>query len=172
MKKKVLIAMCAIGCSFLVACGEKETESQTQTDAPVVQSEENDADAPAETAASEKDFDGGSYSDTGDGAFLLVNASGNTENGNVIVVYVSADTALEQIGYETSGMNGGALSYIYIDGMLSTKEQLGDSQGSLDLSGDSLSAGTHTVEVVQYEDDSEENAVTVYKSASYEVKEK
>lgn len=172
MKKKVLIAMCAIGCSFLVACGGKETESQTQTDAPAVQSEENDADAPAETAASEKDFDGGSYSDTGDGTFLLVNASGNTENGNVIVVYVSADTALEQIGYETSGMNGGALSYIYIDGMLSAKEQLGDSQGSLDLSGDSLSAGTHTVEVVQYEDDLEENAVTVYKSASYEVKEK
>ena len=176
MKKKVLIAMCVIGCSLLVACGGKETESQTQTDAPAVQSEDTDADAPAETdaetAASEKDFDGDSYSDTGDGTFLLVNASGNTENGNVIVVYVSADTSLEQIGYETSGMNGGALSYIYIDGMLSTKEQLGDSQGSLDLSGDSLAAGTHTVEVVQYENDSEGNAVTVYKSASYEVKEK
>ena len=176
MKKKVLIAMCVIGCSFLVACGGKETESQIQTDAPVVQSEENDADAPAETAAetaaSEKDFDGDSYSDTGDGTFLLVNGSGNTESGNVIVLYVSADTSLEQIGYETSGMNGGALSYIYIDGMLSTKEQLGDSQGSLDLSGDFLASGTHTVEVVQYEDDSEENAVTVYKSASYEVKEK
>ena len=172
MKKRLLIVMCVIGCSFLVACGGKDTNTQTQTDAPAVQSEESDADAPAETAASEKEFDGGSYSDTGDGTFLLVNASGNTENGNVIVVYMSADTSLEQIGYETSGMNGGSLSYLYIDGMLSAKEQLGDSQGSLDLSGDALSVGTHTVEVVQYENDSVDAAVTVYKSASYEIKEK
>lgn len=172
MKKKLLIAMCIIGCSFLTACGGNNSDNQTKTDAPAIQNEESKTNTPDECAASEKDFDGGSYSDTGDGTFLLVNASGNTENGNVIVVYVSADTTLEQIGYETSGMNGGALSYLYIDGMLSTKEQLGDSQGSLDLSGDFLSSGTHTVEVVQYEDDSEENAVTVYKSASYEVKEK
>lgn len=172
MKKKLLIAMCIIGCSFLTACGGNNSDNQTKTDAPATQNEESKTNTPDECAASEKDFDGGSYSDTGDGTFLLVNASGNTENGNVIVVYVSADTTLEQIGYETSGMNGGALSYLYIDGMLSTKEQLGDSQGSLDLSGDFLSSGTHTVEVVQYEDDSEENAVTVYKSASYEVKEK
>lgn len=93
-------------------------------------------------------------------------------NGNVIVVYANADTTLMQIGYETSGINGGSLSHIYIDGMLSTKEQLGDSQGSLDLSGDALSVGTHTVEVVQYENDSVDAAVTVYKSASYEIKEK
>ena len=56
--------------------------------------------------------------------------------------------------------------------MLSTKEQLGDSQGSLDLSGDSLSTGTHKVEVVQYEDDNTDGTVTMYKAASYDVKEK
>lgn len=172
MKKKLLIAMCVIGCSFLVACGGKDADTQKQTDAPAVQNEENEPDAPIEKTASEKDFDGSSYSDTGDGTFLLVNASGNTEGGNTIVVYASSDTVIEQIGYETTGVNGGSLSYLYIDGMLSTKEQLGDTQGSLDLSGDSLSVGTHTVEVVQYENDSVDAAVTLYKSASYEVKEK
>ena len=172
MKKKILTAMCVLGCALLTACSGNNSADETKSDASAVQNEKSETNAPVKSSTSEKDFDGGSYSDTGDGTFLLVNASGNTENGNVIVVYVSADTALEQIGYETSGMNGGALSYLYIDGMLSTKEQLGDSQGSLDLSGDFLSSGTHTVEVVQYEDDSEENAVTVYKSASYEVKEK
>lgn len=172
MKKKILTAMCVLGCALLTACGGNNSADETNSDASAVQNEESETNAPAESAASEKDFDGDSYSDTGDGTFLLVNSSGNTENGNVIVVYVSADTALEQIGYETSGMNGGALSYLYIDGMLSTKEQLGDSQGSLDLSGDALSVGTHTVEVVQYENDSVDAAVTVYKSAAYEIKEK
>ena len=172
MKKKLLIVMCVVGCLFLSACGKQEADTQTQADSSAVQSEESETDAPADSDAAEKDFDGSSHSDTGDGTFLLVNASGNTENGNVIVVYVSSDTALEQIGYETSGVNGGALSHLYIDGMLSTKEQLGDSQGALDLSGDALSVGTHTVELVQYEDDSVEGAVTVYKSASYEIKEK
>lgn len=84
----------------------------------------------------------------------------------------AADTSLLQIGYETTGMSGGSLSYIYIDGMLLTKEQLSDSQGSLDLSGDSLTVGTHKVEVVQFENDSTDGAVTTYKTASYEVKEK
>lgn len=170
MKKKLFIAMCIIGCSFLTACGGNNSDNQTKTDAPAVQNEESKTNTPDESAASEKDFDGGSYSDTGDGTFLLVNASGNTENENIIVVYVSADTTLEQIGYETSGMNGGSLSYLYIDGVLSTKEQLGDSQGTLDLSGDALSIGTHTVEAVQYENDSVDADVTVYKSASYEIK--
>ena len=64
------------------------------------------------------------------------------------------------------------MSHIYIDGMLSTKEQLGDSQGSLDLSGDSLSTGTHKVEVVQYDGDNTDGTVTMYKAASYDVKEK
>ena len=48
-----------------------------------------------------------------------------------------------QIGYETSGINGG-----------------------------SLSTGTHKVEVVQYEGDSADGTVTMYKAASYDVKEK
>lgn len=171
MKRKLLIMLCVLGCSFLVACGNDNSSNDDKSDSPTVQTE-TQTDSSKNDAQSEKDFVGDSYSDTGDGTFLLVNASGNTENGNVIVVYADTDTSLMQIGYETSGMNGGALSYIYIDGMLSTKEQLGDSQGSLDLSGDSLAAGTHKVEVVQYESDATDAAVTAYKSASYEVKEK
>ena len=171
MKRKILIAVCILGCSLLTACGGNDSANESKPDAPAVQTEEQ-TDAPDDDIQTEKDFVGDAYSDTGDGTFLLVNASGNTENGNVIVVYVSADTALEQIGYQTSGMNGGALSYLYIDGMLSTKEQLGDSQGSLDLSRDSLSTGTHKVEVVQYEGDNADGTVTMYKAASYDVKEK
>ena len=161
MKKKCLLI--ALLCSFsLVGCGN----SSAATDAPATESK---TESPVEST---KDFVGDSYSDTGDGVFLVVTAGGNSENENVPVVYAAADTSLLQIGYETTEMNGGSLSYIYVDGMLLTKEQLSDSQGTLDLSGDSLAVGTHKVEVVQYENDATDGTVTVYKTASYEVKEK
>lgn len=165
MKKKCLLI--ALLCSLsLVGCGT----ASSATDAPAADSK---TETPVENIEqSTKDFIGDSYSDTGDGVFLVVTAGGNSESGNVPVVYAAADTSLLQIGYETTGMNGGSLSYIYIDGMLLTKEQLSDSQGSLDLSGDALATGTHKVEVVQYENDVTDGAVTVYKTASYEIKEK
>lgn len=152
--------------SGAVATDTSETDdaANEKTDVP-----ETTESAPVE---SEKDFNGDSYSDTGDGVFLVVTAGGNSESGNVPVVYAAADTSLLQIGYETTGMNGGSLSYVYIDGVLLTKEQLSDSQGSLDLSGNTLAIGVHKVEVVQYENDATDATVTTYKTASYEIKEK
>lgn len=70
----------------------------------------------------------------------------------------------------SEGMNGGSLSYIYIDGMLADKQQMADYQGSIDLTGDQLSEGIHKIEVVQYENDDTSGTMTVYKSASYEIK--
>ena len=175
MKKKIVCAfmVCVLSLGCLTACGGNDSDNEPQNDTATNQNDSTDADVPAaDDSETQKDFVGDAYSDTGEGTFLLVNSSGTTENGNVIVVYADADTTLMQIGYETSGIKGGSLSHIYIDGMLSTKEQLGDSQGSLDLSGDSLSTGTHKVEVVQYEDDNTDDTVTMYKAASYDVKEK
>lgn len=161
MKKKYLLI--ALLCAFsLVGC----SNSSTTTDAPAA---ESNIETPTEST---KDFIGDSYSEMGDGVFLVVTAGGSSENGNVPVVYAAADTSLLQIGYETTEMNGGSLSYVYVDGMLLSKEQLADSQGTLSLSGDSLSVGTHKVEVVQYENDSTDGTVTTYKTALYEVKEK
>ena len=161
MKKKCLFT--TLFCALLLAgCGN----SSAATVAPAV---EVKVESTAETT---KDFVGDSYSDMGDGVFLVVTAGGSSENGNTPEIYVAADTSLLQIGYDTTGMNGSSLSYIYIDGMLTLKEQLSDSQGSLDLSGDSLVVGVHKVEVAQYENDVTDGTVTTYKSASYEVKEK
>lgn len=161
MKKKCLFI--ALLCVFtLSGCGN----SSASTDTPASDSK---TESPVE---SKKDFTGDTYSDMGDGVFLAVTAGGDSDNGNIPVVYSDSDTSLLQIGYKTTGMNGGALSHIYIDGMLLTKEQLSDSQGSLDLSGDFLTVGTHKVEVVQYENDATNGTVTAYKTASYEIKEK
>ena len=56
--------------------------------------------------------------------------------------------------------------------MLTTKEQLAHSQISLDLTGDMLSVGTHTVQVVQYDSDDPSGEMITYKSANYEIKSK
>lgn len=183
MKKKFFYALTICSLSFVVlsssSCGSENTSqsesgiqnesgSFSNTDDSTLVSSESVSQSKA--SGLKKDFVGDSYSDIGDGTFCLVNQSGNTENGNPIVIYSSPDDLLIQIGYESSEMNGGVLSYIYIDGMLALKEQLGETQGQLDLSGDNLSVGMHKVEVVQYENDDTSGTVTAYKSASYEVK--
>lgn len=67
---------------------------------------------------------------------------------------MSKDTLLNQIGLSSENFDGSKLSYIYIDGMLNTKEQLGEmSQITMDLEKDALKNGEHKVEIVQYDND-------------------
>lgn len=156
MKKKILIATLMLCVLSFTGCGDSSTStSNNETTANITK---------------EKDFSGDSYTDTGDGTFLVVTSSGNSENGNVPIVYCDSDTSLLQIGYNTSGMNGNLLSHIYVDGYLLEKEQLADSQRELSLSGDSLSVGIHKVEVVQFENNDTNGAVITYKTAAYEIK--
>jgi len=63
------------------------------------------------------------------------------------------------------------MAYIYIDGSFADKQQLSDSQATLDLSGESLTEGVHKVEVVQYTGDtvSADNVAT-YQTMQYEIK--
>lgn len=161
MKKKFLTI--ALFCVFSLA-GCRTASAATDVPASEIKMESS--------AESLKDFDGDSYSDMGNGVFLVVTAGGNSSNENVPAVYAAPDTLLLQIGFETTGLNRDYLSYIYIDGKLLTKEQLSNSQGELDLSGDSLVVGTHKVEVVQFENDATDGSVITYKTASYEIKEK
>lgn len=147
---------------------EAATESDSQTGNPAAESVGTEA-------ASQKanlDFDGSSQSDTGDGKFYLVTASGSTKDGSPVILYAGNNDILIQIEFDTEGINGGSLSYVYIDGMEKDKEQVSDSQVSLDLSEDDLSVGKHKVELVQFENDDPTGTVTTYKSAEYEVREK
>lgn len=84
-----------------------------------------------------------------------------------------SDELLTQIGYYAEGMDGSHLSFIYIDGIEVSREQLGDMvQGAIDLQEDSLNEGIHTVEVVQYSTDEPNSEIITYKSCQYEVKSK
>lgn len=185
MKKKLAAVIISAMMVSLTACGSgSSTSSQSTSNTSaqstsaaesVTETDNSSADhaATEETAKNaDLDFDGSSQSDTGNGSFYLVTASGSTENGDPVVVYAGSDDILIQIEFDTSGINGGSLSYIYVDGMEKDKEQVSDSQVSLDLSEDDLSVGTHKVELVQFENDDPTGNVTTYKSAEYEVKAK
>lgn len=113
-----------------------------------------------------KDFN---YSNMGDGTMYLSTAGGTTENDNIPVLFEASDTVLDTIEINTTGFDGSKLSYIYIDGMLNTKEQLGDSQSSISLEKDALAEGTHKVEVVQYDTNEPDGTMVTYKTASYEI---
>lgn len=181
MKRKIIaLLLTGLICNSVVACGGKEqSSSQTQenavvkdTDSPAEESTDTDEDNGAAGDESvKKDLPDGDYSEIGDGEFFISTSGGTSESGNVPVLFVR-DESLIQIGIDTASFDGSKLSYIYIDGMLSTKEQLGDSQCSLYLAGDSLTPGIHKVEVVQYDGDDPENEMVTYRSASYEVKSK
>ena len=149
--KKIICGLAVFSvCVTLIGCGSSNSATE---------------------AVSKKDFDGSSYSDMGDGTFGIINESGSTLAGADVVVYVgNPKTDYIQIGYESHDFNGGALTYIYIDGVLNTKEQLGESQGTLELKKDALEEGTHLVEAVQFEGDDSAGEVKTYKSTEYTVK--
>ena len=113
----------------------------------------------------------GTYSDMGAGTIYITTPGGTSENGEIPVLYVSVDEFFTQVGLNTSDFDGSKLSYIYLDGELSLKEQLSDSQLSIDLSSTSqLSEGIHKVEILQFDNDDPTGNVITYKTASFENK--
>ena len=169
MMKKQLFTLAAsslVVMSMLTACGGSDT-SNTGSSAGSAASNGTQQTA-AETVT--RDLPEDDYSDLGVGTMYISTPAGTSENGAVPVLFISEDDILLQIGLDTVDFDGGHLSHIYVDGMLSATEQLGESQISLDLSGDALAAGQHDVEVVQYDTDELDGQMITYKSAAYEVK--
>lgn len=161
--KKIIVSMIIFAsiASTMVACGNNEESSNSSNNATIESSVDDTA---------EKIPDG-EFSVSGEGQVYLSTAGGTTEDGTIPVIYCAPDTIIKQIGINSSGYDGSMLTYIYIDGMLNAKEQLADTQSSIDLQGDSLSVGIHTVEVVQYTGDfPSADAVSTYQTMQYEIK--
>jgi len=123
--------------------------------------------------SSKKDIPSGLDEEIGNGSVVLSTPGGTTENRNTPIVFVGQDTLLDQIGLSAENFDGSKLSYVYIDGMLNTKEQLGEiTQTTITLQDNSLKEGKHKVEVVQYDNDEQTGTPVTYKVATYEVKNK
>lgn len=110
--------------------------------------------------------------DSGNGNFYLSGPSGTTENGDTLTIFANKDTQLMQIGINSTDFDGSKLTYIYIDGKLVEKQQMSNSQGTINLEKDYLKKGNHIVNAVQYDDDSENGNIITNKNSTYEIKEK
>lgn len=117
----------------------------------------------ATTAAQNRDLPAGNYSDTGSGSISLSNEDGGapTITGN--------PNSTAYIILKTENFDTTHISYIYIDGILAASVQLSDEQ-ALQLQESYLTAGTHKIEVVQYNNNNPSGSIITYKSASYQVK--
>jgi hypothetical protein len=165
--------------AIMTGCGSQtvnETVSETETETvnETVNETETvvEVNEPVEEEAveiAEPDLPEGNYQEMGEGTVYIATAGGTSEDGNIPVLYASEDSLI-QIGLNAEDFNGGALSYIYVDGYLLTKEQLANTQTSLELTGSNLAAGVHKVEIVQYENDDPTGAMITYRLAEYEVK--
>lgn len=154
----VLVGVLALG---MIGCSNSKEENKAN---------ENTT---KEEVSSKKDIPSGLDKEIGNGSVVLSTTGGTTENGNTPVVFVGQDTLLEQIGLSAENFDGSKLSYVYIDGMLNNKEQLGEmTQTTITLQDNSLKEGKHKVEVVQYDNDEQTGNPVTYKVATYEVKNK
>lgn len=123
----------------------------------------NSSTTAATTAAQNRDLPAGNYSDTGSGSISL-----SDQNGGSPTITGNPNSTAEII-LKTENFDTTHISYIYIDGILAATAKLTDEQG-LQLQGHYLTAGTHKIEIVQYNNDSPSGSIITYKSASYQVK--
>jgi hypothetical protein len=134
---------------------------------------ESATESAVESGSSEaKDLSAGDYKDTGKGEFAISTPSGTSENGNVPIIFTDKNSVMGGLGIYVRKFDGAKLSYVYVDGKLIKKDQYADTDTSINLKSQNITAGTHKVEIAQYDTDSPDGKLITYKSASYEVKQK
>ena len=172
MKFKLLaLALAAASVLCFAGCGSSTNESSSAQAEESSIAESSAEESSTEEASAAETIPAGAFTVSGNGTVYLSTAGGTTEDGNIPVVGASSATVIKQIGINAKGYDGTMMAYIYIDGVFADKQQLSDSQSSLDLSGDSLTEGVHKVEIVQYTGDtvSADNVAT-YQTMQYEIK--
>lgn len=165
MKRKTILPIFFIATTLILAsCGvNNKNQSNNVNDNSTTKQEKK-------ASIAEKIKVPSDIKDTGKGNISISTPSGNSENGQVPFVYVDKDTVLDQIGLNARDFDGSKISYILIDGIINSKEQLGDSQSTLTLKEDELKVGTHKVEVIQFDNNRTDGNIVTYKTANYEVK--
>lgn len=162
MNKKI-VGLVLAGALALGITGCSNSKEETKANVNTAKEEVN----------AKKDIPEGLDKEIGNGNVVLLTTGGTTENGNTPTVFAGEDTTLYQIGLSAENFDGSKLSYVYIDGMLNTKEQLGEmSQNTITLQDNSLKEGKHKVEIVQYDNDEQTGTPITYKVVNYEVKNK
>lgn len=166
--KKILF-MVVLSAALLAGCssgkdGVGETVSNSSSSTPTVESTVQEDVKPADQ------FEG--VAEVGEGAFNLAHTSGYTAEGDKIVVLYDPDTFPTAIGIHTEDIDGSLMSYLYVDGMLVNVTQLGTSQDSVEIQDtpNAITEGEHKLQLVQYDNDSEDGEIVTYKEQPFTIK--
>jgi hypothetical protein len=174
MKKMVAIILALMMAAAAAGCGASApTSSRSQKSVETLSGEEStNGESPDNdlTSSAVERLPDGDYKDIGKGTLIIATEGGTSENGNLPVIFVDKSTVMDGLGIHTSEFDGSKLSYVYVDGVLNSKDQYGHTDTSINLKRQNLTVGTHKVEVVQYDTDKLGGKVVTYKMASYEVK--
>jgi hypothetical protein len=176
--KKWLVLLFILG--LLTACGanstgseSKETEASSEKTETNTESTETKEKTTAKEEVVESKYPFPSSEPTGEGKITVSTPAGDSSDGSAPVLFVSPDNVLVQIGLDLETFQGDKQTFIYIDKIFKNTEQVGElSQTSLDLDGNNLKVGEHTVTAVQFENDDPEGTVINFVEAKYEIKEK
>lgn len=162
-------ATVSLGVALALSLGACDGQAQRDDGTGGGQQAQQETTTQEETKPAQKDFDGSGQSEVGEGTAMLRTQAGTTEGGSVPSLTPPKDTQLYQIELDTDGLDGSAVTYVYVDGMENTKGNYGRAQASLTLQKDALKTGRHTVEVVQFQGNEVGSAVTFYRSMGYEI---
>lgn len=153
MKLKIILLVLSL--SVFAGCGTKKEEANTQ--------ETVQETSPEETVQEEEPVKEVTvyvaHDEVGEGTMEVLPAE----------MTVSKDTLLTQIEIDTN-VSSDLLTFTYIDGTFIEKATRSESQYTVNITGDLLSQGEHTVEVIQYEGDDESGTIAMCKVAKFTIK--
>lgn len=163
MKKNIsIIITTALIALNLIGCGE--TKQQSNTAKTKIQNATKQVQN--DVVKIPKDL----QADMGSGKFYISTKSGTSENGSVPILYMNKNTQLKQLTINTNNFNNRNWSYIFVDGLLNTKQHLSNSKSTINLKNSNLKTGKHRVDIVQFNNDKTNNKVITHKTAQYEIK--
>ena len=168
MKKIAVLALFTV--ALLGGCGGSKDDKAADSSSSAVESSTTVESSTPESTVVEDKFAG--QAETGAGTLALYGVGGSTEDGSPLTVFYDPDTFPTGFDVATTDFDGSMLTYIYVDGQLISKEQLGTSQQPVEIQDtpSALTEGTHTVQLVQYDTADEAGNIVTFKTQQYELK--
>ncbi|PGW64320.1 hypothetical protein COE18_06705 [Bacillus cereus] len=163
--KKFIVAGLALG--LLAGCGSTDSKSEAKDN--TTQSAKSET---SSKKTSKYPFPKDA-TPVGEGKITVDTPAGNSENGNVPVLFADENTIMDQIGIDYADFQGDKQTFVYIDKIFIKTTQVGElTQSTFSLEEDTLKPGVHTVTAIQFEGDDPKGKVLNFVEAKYEVKEK
>jgi uncharacterized lipoprotein len=167
--KKLLIGMLAIG--LLAGCGSQSTTNEKSEKTAKNEVKTTETAKKTEETQQKSKYPFPNSAPVGTAKLTVSTLSGNSDGGNIPVLFVQPNQLI-QIDAMMENFQGDKQTFIYVDKIYNSTEQAGQMhQTSVNLQGNDLKVGVHTVTSAQFDnDDPTTGKVVNYVEAKYETK--